>query len=470
LSRKLLVRGGVTVTMDQKRRVIRDSAVAVEDGRVLGVGPTEEISSGFRTDEVIDAKGCIIMPGLICAHTHLYGIALRGSGLNVKPPSDFLQILQRIWWPVDEALTNEDAYATTLAAGIESLMNGTTCFADTYSAPNSIEGSLDHIAKASNEVGIRGIISFEATERRSEQEGTRGLQESLRFIGRKDKGRAMGMVSLHAPFTVTDELIAHGVEAIEKHHVPLTIHVSEGPGDVYHNMERYGIRSVERLHDSGLLSPRSVLAHCVHLDDREIELISKSSANVAHNPMSNMLNAVGVSPLLEMMDHGVNVGLGNDGYIFDMFENMRAAYLLQRVSRRNPNRPSPQEVIEMCTVNAARAYGLDSLGSIEVGKRADLIVVRPSYMATPYSGSVYGYVVNGLRGSDVRDVVIDGEVVVRDKKVLKVDVRRSEARVLKTMDRLWRRLGSSPSEAVEPLRLDSGHGSTGVKRRRRRAS
>jgi 5-methylthioadenosine/S-adenosylhomocysteine deaminase len=466
LSRKLLVKGGVTVTMDGKRRVLHDSAVAVEDGRILALGPAEMISSGFRTDEMIDARGCMIMPGLICAHTHLYGVALRGSVLNVRPPSDFLQILQRIWWPVDEALTNEDAYATTLAAGIESLMNGTTCFADTYSAPNAIEGSLDHIAKASNEVGIRGIISFEATERRSEQEGARGMQENLRFIGRKDKGRAMGMVSLHAPFTVTDNLMAQGVEASEKHDVPLTIHVSEGPNDGYHNMERYGRRSVERLHDTGLLSPRAVLAHCVHLDDKEIELISKTSANVAHNPMSNMLNAVGVSPLLEMIDHGVNIGLGNDGYIFDMFENMRAAFLLQRVARRNPNRPSPQEVLEMCTINAAKAYGLDSLGSIEVGKRADLIVVRPSYMATPYSGSVYGYIVNGLRGSDVRDVVVDGEVVIKDKKVLKVDVQKSEAKVLKTMDRLWRRLGPSPSEAVEPLRLDSRRHSTGVKRAR----
>jgi putative selenium metabolism protein SsnA len=441
--------------MDEKRRVVRDCTVAVEDGKILAVGPTDKASSGFHADQVIDAKGCIVMPGLICAHTHLYGIALRGSGLSVKPPSDFIQILQRIWWPVDEALTNEDAYATALAASIESLMNGTTCYADTYSAPNSIDGSLDHIARASNEVGIRGIISFEATERRSVQEGTRGLRENLRFIKREDKGRAMGMVSLHAPFTVSDELISRGVEASEKHHVPLTIHVSEGPSDGYHNMERYGKRSVERLHDAGLLSPRAVLAHCVHLDEREIELISESSASVAHNPMSNMLNAVGVASLLEMVDNGVNVGLGNDGYVFDMFENMRVAFLLQRVARRNPNRPSPQEVVEMCTVNAARAYGLTSLGSIEAGKRADIIVVRPSYMATPYSGSIYGYIVNGVRGPDVRDVVVDGEVVMRAKKVVKVDVQKSEARVQKAVGRLWSRLGSSPSEAVEPLRLGS---------------
>lgn len=436
--------------MDRKRRVIQDSAVAVEDGEIVRVGPADD-SKSFGADEVIDARGCIVMPGLICSHTHLYGIALRGSALDIEPPSDFLQILQRIWWPVDEALTNNDAYATALAAGTESLMNGTTCFADTYSAPNAIEGSLDQIAKASNEVGLRGVISFEATERRSEEEGRRGLEESLRFIGRKDRGRAMGMISLHAPFTVSDELMSRGAEASREHRVPLTIHVSEGPNDGYHNMERYGKRSVERLHDLGVLSPRSVLAHCVHLNEREIGLAARSRASIAHNPMSNMLNAVGVASLLEMVDQGVNVGLGNDGYVFDMFENMRAGFLLQRVARRNPDRPSPQEMVEMCTVNAARAYGLASLGSIEAGKRGDIIVIRPSFTATPYSGSIYGYIINGVRGSDVRDAVVDGEVVMRGKKLLRVDAGKAEAKVMRTVEKLWRRLGPSPSEAVEPL-------------------
>ena len=442
------------MTMDDRRRVIHDSAVAIEDGRITAVGPSDDVSAGFGADEVIDAKGCIVMPGLICSHTHLYGIALRGSALGIRPPSDFLQILQRIWWPVDERLTNADAYATALAAGAESLLNGTTSFADTYSAPNAIGGSLDYIARAVNEVGIRGLISFEATERRSAREGRRGLEESLRFIASRGKGRAMGMLSLHASFTVSDDLISRAVAACEKHRVPMTIHVSEGPNDTYHNIERYGKRTVERLQEQGLLSRRAVLAHCVHIGEDEIELIGRSEASVAHNPMSNMLNAVGVSPLLKMIDHKVNVGLGNDGYVFDMFENMRAAYLLQRVARRNPNRPSPQQVVEMCTVNAARAYGLSSLGSLSKGKKADILVIKPTFMATPYTGSVYGYIVNGLRGADVRDVLVDGEVVVRAKKPVKIDLEESQKKVLRAMDSLWERLGSSPPEAVEPLRSD----------------
>jgi len=443
--------------MDQKRRVIEDAGVGVVDGKIVAVGRLEDVAKGFGADEVVDARGCIVMPGLICSHTHLYGIALRGAALNIEPPSDFLQILQRVWWPVDEKLTNDDAYATTLAAGIESLMNGTTCYADTYSAPNAIEGSLDQIANASNEVGLRGLVSFESTERRSADEGRRGLEENLRFIQKRDKGRAIGMISLHASFTVSDDLISRGVAASREHRVPITIHVSEGPNDSYHNMERYGKRSVERLQEKGLLSPRAVLAHCVHLNEREIELIARSSTSVAHNSMSNMLNAVGAASLVEMLDNRVNVGLGNDGYVFDMFENMRASFLLQRVVRRNPNRPSPQEVVEMCTVNGAKAYGLTSLGSIEVGKRADIIVVRPTFTATPYSGSIYGYLVNSLRGPDVRDAIVDGQVVMKNRKLLTLDVRKAEAKVLKAMDRLWQRLGSSPTGAVEPLGMDYRH-------------
>ncbi|MEM4413314.1 MAG: amidohydrolase family protein, partial [Candidatus Caldarchaeum sp.] len=168
-SEKTLIKGGVVVSMDSSRRVLQNGAVGFEDGRIIFVGDSGQVRSS-EYDRVVDASGCIVMPGLVCAHTHLYGIALRGASLNIRPSSDFLENLQRIWWPLDEKMNNDDAYATALAASMEMLLNGTTAFADTYSAPQNPEGSLDAIAKAVNEVGIRGIISFEATERRSVEE------------------------------------------------------------------------------------------------------------------------------------------------------------------------------------------------------------------------------------------------------------------------------------------------------------
>ncbi len=449
-SERTLLKGGVVVTMDSARRVIRDGAVGFEDDTIVFVGKSED-AKGF--ENVVDARGCFIMPGLICAHTHLYGIALRGAALNIKPSTDFLQNLQRIWWPVDLQMHNEDAYATALAASMEMALNGTTAFADTYSAPPRPEGSLDAIAKAVNEVGIRGVISFEATERRSREEGRRGLEENIRFLAKGGVGLVRGMVSLHASFTITDDLIARGVEAAEKYNAPLTIHVSEGPNDVYHNLERYGKRTVERLRDTGLLGPRAVLAHCVHLNRAEIGILASTGTHVAHNPMSNMLNAVGVMKLPEMLEAGVNVGLGNDGYVFDGFENMRAAFLVHRVDRRDPAVISPQSVVEMATVNAARAYGLNQIGSLEPGKKADIIVVRPEVMATPLSGNVYGYIVNGLRGGDVVHVYVNGRQVVKNRAFTLLDKEEAEKRVLRTVERLWAKIGETPAEAVEPLGL-----------------
>ena len=451
MAEKLLVKGSVVVTMDNEK-VIHDGAVAIEGNRIAAVGKSGDVEKNFKADEVIEEPKSIIMPGIVCAHTHLYGIALRGAALNIKPPSDFAQILQRIWWPLDERLTNEEAYSTALAASIEFLLSGTTTFADTYSAPNGIEGSLDAIARAVNEVGIRGVLSFEATERRSREEGLRGLKENERFLKKKDKGRAMGMISLHASFTITDDLIAKALQLQEKTGAPITIHVSEGPGDLYHNLERYGKRTVERLRDTGLLSPKAVLAHCVHLNDEELKILAETGAWVAHNPMSNMLNAVGVARIPDMLSLGVNVALGNDGYVFDMFENIRSAFLLHRVARRDPTVISPRKALELATIDAARAYGLNDLGALKPGYRADVIVLRPQMAATPYTGDIHAWIVNGVKGGDVRTVIVDGEVVVWDRKLTKVDIREAEQRVLKTHERLWERLRDM-GEAVEPLRM-----------------
>ncbi|MEM4288296.1 MAG: amidohydrolase [Candidatus Caldarchaeum sp.] len=452
-SEAVLLKGGVVVTMDSSRRVIQDGAVAFEDGKITFVGKVHDIEKTSRFDRVLDVRGRFVMPGLVCAHTHLYGIALRGASLKIKPTSDFLENLQRIWWPLDEKMNKEDAYVTALAACMEMALNGTTAFADTYSAPGNPENSLDSIAKAVNEVGIRGVISFEATERRSVEEGRRGLEENVRFLAKGGSGLVRGMVSLHASFTVSDDLIARGVEAAKKHNARITIHVSEGPNDVYHNIERYGKRTVERLYDLGLLGSNAVLAHCVHLNRREISLLASTGTHVAHNPMSNMLNAVGVMPLPEMLEAGVNVGLGNDGYVFDGFENMRAAFLIHRVDRRNPSIIMPEKVVEMATVNAAKAYGLDDVGSLEVGKQADVIVLRPEVTATPMTRNVYGYLVNGIRGGDVEHVFVAGRQIIESRDLKTVDKEHAENIILKTVEKLWERLGESPPEAVEPLRL-----------------
>ena len=440
----ILIRNGLLVTMDERRRVIEDGAIFIEDGRISKVGKTSELA-GERAEEEIDAKGCIVMPGLICSHTHLYGMLLRGAPLfaRIKPPTDFMQNLQWIWWPVDEALTHEDAYASALVGCLEFLKTGTTMFADTYSGPNSIEGVLDRIEEAVRKIGIRGFISFEATERHSLEEGERGVKECIRCIKKLgDKGKVRGMLCLHASFTVSNDLLRMVRDKADELKAPITMHASEGLIDVYHNLERYGKRTIERLKDIGFLGRDFILAHCVHLNDDELRILAESGAGVAHNPMSNMLNAVGVAAIPKMIEMEITVGLGNDGYIFDGFENIRAAYLLHKVHSRDPRVMTPLQVLEMATIHGAKLYGIENeVGSLEAGKHADIIVIKPDILPTPLnSETVYGHLVNTVDGDDVQTVIVGGEVLMKDRRVLVIDEDEAERIAQKSAEKLWERL------------------------------
>jgi len=442
--------------MDSHRRILEDHAVAIEQGKVVEIGKTIDLQKKHGTAEVLDASGRIVMPGIVCSHSHLYGMLLRGAALKITPPSDFTQILQRVWWPVDEAMNFEDAYAGALVASVEFAKSGVTTFADTYSGPNSISGVLDYIARAVEEVGIRGFVAFEATERHSKDEGAKGVEENVRFAEKmhsKPESKARPLFSIHASFTVSDDLIKRVKALAVRYHVPITIHASEGFGDLHHNLENYGKRTVERLRDVGLLGSDVVLAHCVNLDENEINTVAQTSTGIAHNPMSNMLNAVGVAPLLRMLEKGINVGLGNDGYIFDMFENMRAAYLLHRVHHKNPNAIDPYTILEMATVNGARLYGMEKeYGSIEPGKKADLIIIKPSILPTPLNASsVVGHLVNTVDGDDVETVLVNGRVIVKDKKLLTFDEQKAQSISQAAAAKLWKRLETAQPQ-VDSLR------------------
>jgi 5-methylthioadenosine/S-adenosylhomocysteine deaminase len=448
----LVVKNGVLVTMDGERRILEGHTVAIENGRIVGIGKSADLERTHRSAEVLDASGCIVMPGIVCSHSHLYGMLLRGASLKITPPTDFTQILQRIWWPMDEAMGFEDAYASALVASVEFAKSGVTTFADTYSGPNCIQGVLDHIARAVEEVGIRGFIGFEATERHSRDEGFKGVQENVRFAEKAQlnpEAKAKPLFSIHSSFTVSDDLIREVSMLANKYHARITIHTSEGLVDVHHNLSHYGKRTVERLHDIGLLGPNTVLAHCVNLNDEEIDIIAKTKTGVAHNPMSNMLNAVGVAPVLRMLERNVNVGLGNDGYVFDMFENMRSAFLLHRVYHRNPNAIDPYTILEMATINGARLYGMEKeIGSIESGKRADIIIVKPSILPTPLNASsAVGHLINTVNGDDVEHVLVDGKPVVRNKRLMTFDEDRAQQISQETASKLWARLENVKPQA-----------------------
>lgn len=443
---RLLLENGLIVTMNANNEVIPNGNVLIEDDKIVMVG--KEASD--TVDTRIDCTNQVVFPGFICAHTHLYSVLLRGAPLIIDPPTDFTQNLQRIWWTMDEALTLEDAYTSTLYAVYELTLNGVTAYLDTYSGPNSIEGSLDRISKATQEVGARGVICFEATERRSPEEGIRGLEENRRFISQNDPKKSLvhGIYCLHASFTVSDELIHKTNDYASKTNSFKTIHTSEGLIDLHHNLEKYGKRTVERLFDEGFLGPRTALAHAVHINDHEIDLIAETRTNVAHNPKSNELNAVGIAKLPEMLQKGINIGIGNDGFIYDAIENMRTAYLMHKLNHRNPSQlPTPLQVIQMITINAAQAVGLkDQIGSIENGKAADFTILDASALPTPiHEGNVYSHLVYGsFSRRDIKRVIVNGKTIVKNGIHTSLDATQVSQQSMDSAVSLWERLDLSP--------------------------
>lgn len=437
----LLIKNGLIVTMDRDRRIIRGS-IAVEDGRIVSIGRNKVRE---KPDEVIDARGKIVMPGLICSHTHLHGLFFWGAPLRMEQPSDLTQILQRVWWPMEEAMTRDDAYASAVYSCLQFIRKGTTTFANSFPGQNAITGVLDRVAEAVEQSGIRGVLAFEATERRTHAEGAKGVRENERFIRKlkKEKSpRVRGMFSVHSLFTVSDELLAYVRELASRYKVPLSIHASESLADLYHSYEHFGKRPIERLKATEILSPDVVLVHCVHLNDDELAIIKKADAKVAHTPMSNMLNGVGVAPVVKMLSMGITVGLGDDGYVLDGFANLRAAFLLHKLALRDPRVISPKEVLEMATINGAELYGLQNeLGSLEPGKLADIIIINPTLTPTPVRPeTAFGYLVhNG--GDNVETVIVGGKVVMKEKEVKTLDEAEVVKVARKSMEKLWQKVG-----------------------------
>ncbi len=455
----VLINNALIVTMNAKDDVIPKGYVAIREGKVVGVGAGDG-RERYRAEEVVEIKRAVVTPGFVCAHTHFYGILLTGSpwfGV-IEPPSDFQQNLQRIWWPLDESLTYEDIYVSALLGAMMLARTGTTFFKDLLDAPNSIQGSLDYIEKAVNKVGIRGLAGYSVTQRRSIEEGYEGIKENERFVRKtlsNDRTRVKGVFTVHASFTVTDDILLRTKELADKYNTIYALHVEEGLIDVYHSIERYGKRPIERMRDIGFLSPKLMAIHVVQATEDELEILKKYDVKVAHNPMSNMINGVGVPPVPRMLKMGITVGLGNDGYVMDVFDNMRSAFLLHKVHLRDPRVMPVDTVVKMATIEAAKVLGMESrIGSIEPGKDADITIVSPEFLHTPLDErTVYGHLVNTFTGNDVWGVLSKGEWVVKERRFVKVNVEDVMEYAHKVVNRLWdRMLGMEPKYKLEYLK------------------
>jgi putative selenium metabolism protein SsnA len=443
----LVLAGATIVTSIDPVRMLHGDVI-VEEGRVAAAGATPADLAGGA--DRIDCAGCVVMPGNACAHTHLYSALARGMPYRLDPPRDFVEILRRVWWRLDRALDEGSIHASALVGGMEALLAGTTTLVDHHASPGAIDGSLDVVADALAQVGIRGVLAYEVTDRDGPERARAGIAESLRFAGRVAAGShplARAMVGAHASFTLTDETLAACVDAVRQTGTGLHVHVAEDAADQDDCRARFGMRVVERLERAGALADRALLAHGVHLDEAEAELVRASGATVVHNARSNMNNAVGRADVARL---GERVALGTDGIGGDMFEESRTAWF---GAREGGAAGDPSWALARLAASArvaARAFGEPLLGRIERGAPADLVVLDHQAPAPLDERSFAGHWMFGMGGRSVRDVVVAGTVVVRERRLHLVGQDWVTRTALDEATRLWARLDGIAEHPFDP--------------------
>ncbi|MEW6623507.1 MAG: putative aminohydrolase SsnA [Bacillota bacterium] len=440
----LLVGNGILITHGNECRVIDKGAVVIKGDTILKVGDTEKLKAEFPGAEFIDCQGKLIMPGFLNVHTHTYSAFARGMSLKDEPPANFPQILERLWWRLDKTLTLEDVYYSALIPFMECVKNGTTAVLDHHASPFAAEGSLEQIARAAAEVGIRVNLCYEVSDRDGKERALAGIEENISFIKKckqEDDQMVGASFGLHASFTIGDETMEKCAQAAKELGVGVHIHSAESTADVEDSRQRYKMGVVERLDKYELLGPKTLTAHCVHISEKEMELLAETRTNVAHNPQSNMNNAVGCADVKKMLDTGVILGMGTDGMTHDMIEGMKTAHILHKFYKNDP-RVAWEEVPTMQFTNNSRImanYFTKPMGVLAPGAAADVVVIDYDPPTPVNSGNYYGHLVFGVSGRMVDTTIIAGKVLMKDKKLLHVDEKEINARSRELAQKLWDR-------------------------------
>jgi putative selenium metabolism protein SsnA len=443
----MLVHHAQLITWGRPNLILEDHGLLIKDGRIAEIGPSKLLIEKYPRDERIDAQGQYVMPGNICAHTHFYGAFARGMAIPGRAPKEFIKILQKLWWPLDQALTLEDVRYSALVCLIDAIRHGTTTLIDHHASPNAIEGSLDVIAETVDKAGLRAVLCYEVTDRYGKESARAGIDENVRFIKRCRKGAIAGgrlasSFGLHASLTLSEETLEACREAAPEG-AGFHLHVAEHHIDQYDSLEKSGQRVVDRLHQHRILGERSIVAHAVHVDAREVQLLAESGTWVTHQPRSNMNNAVGVAHVESMMRAGVRLGLGNDGFSNAMWEEWKAAYLLQKSAHCDPRRLPGDQVIEMAIYNNAALAGSffssAPIGVIEEGAHADLIFIDYHPTTPLTAGNLPWHMLFGFHESMITATIVAGRILMRERKLLTLDEAEITAHSRQLAEGAWKR-------------------------------
>jgi putative selenium metabolism protein SsnA len=449
----ICIANATVVTMDERAPLVETGAILVADGRIGAIG-SSSLTAEHPEAELVDAEGGLCLPGMLCTHTHLYSAFARGMALPGDPPRDFQEILEGLWWRLDRLLTPADIASSAEVSLVDAIRHGVTTLVDHHASPSCVDGSLDVIATAVEASGLRACLAYEVSARNGTADTEAGIRENARFISSLRSptaapgGRLAAAVGLHASFTLSPATLSACADLGAAQGVGCHVHVAEGPVDQEDCQRRFASRVVPHLVAHGVLGPGSLAAHCVHVDGREIAELAQAGVAVAHNPRSNMGNAVGSAPITALRQAGVTIGLGTDGVSMNMFEEMRAAQSQARLTGRDPRLLPPDEVVALAFSGGGRICDslfapfvpqLGPLGQLRVGGPADLVLL--DYRApTPLTASnVGGHIVAGADGCQVSDTMVAGRWLMRRRELVGLDEEEIAARSRERAGALWHR-------------------------------
>jgi putative selenium metabolism protein SsnA len=444
MNEPLLITNGTVVTWEDNADLVEDGAVYAEAGKIVEVGKAAELEARYPQAQRIDAQGQLIMPGNICAHTHFYGAFARGMAIPGPAPKDFPEILERLWWPLDQALDEEAVRYSALVCLVDAIKHGTTTLIDHHASPNALAGSLDVIADAVDEAGLRAALCYEVTDRYGPESARASITENVRFVeAAQARPNIAAAIGLHASLTVSDETLAACAEAVDCCEVGFHVHVAEHPADEYDSLNKSGKRVVDRLYEAGILGEKSIVAHCVHIDQREAEILRDTGTWVTHQPRSNMNNAVGVADVEGMLRLGIPVCLGNDGFSNNMWAEWKTAYLLHKVWHRDPRRANGMAIVEMAVQNNAALASVFfphmPPGLLIEGAAADVILVDYHSTTPLTAGNLPWHIIFGFEASMVTATICAGKVLMQDRQLLTLDEAAITARSRELVPAVWNR-------------------------------
>ncbi len=436
-----ILANGRLITRDTALPYLADGGVAIDGAKIAAVGSTAELKTRYPDAEFIDAKGGVIMPGLINAHTHIYSALARGLSISGYNATNFLEVLEGQWWYIDRHLTLKGTRASADALYLDCIKQGVTTIFDHHASFAEIPGSLGEIAASAKQFGIRSCLCYEVSDRDGEEKCNQAIQENADFITYCEKNPDSMLAAMfggHALFTISDKTFEK-MAAANNGRTGFHIHVSEGMNDVYDSLQNYGRRPVQRLQDHGILGSKTILGHCIHVNTAEMDLIKETDTMCVNNPESNMGNAVGCSPVLQLYKKGILVGLGTDAYTNDMLESIKAALTIQRHNACLPG-VGWCEVTDMLFKNNAKMAqraGFPETGVLKAGAAADVIVMDYKPF-TPFSdANIDGHMLFGMTGRQCQTTMINGKILMKDRQLTEIDEEAVNAEILQVSKKLW---------------------------------